>query len=88
MSEKGIVHLRCAEIRETQPPAAPEFPPLERDGKRRAKHEREVKKTSGGLFCQQFTGFSERPVFFPWIEASLSAAPASIHCQQCGQIKT
>lgn len=27
MSEKGIVHLRCAEIRTTQPPAAPEFPP-------------------------------------------------------------
>jgi hypothetical protein len=88
MSEKGIVHLRCAEIRETQPPAAPEFPPFARDGKRRAKHGWWAKKIDRRLFFRQFIGFFQPAGFFSRIEASVSAAPASIRCQHCGQIKT
>jgi hypothetical protein len=53
MSEKGIVHLRCAEIRVTQPPAAPEFPPTHVDCKPRAKDEEGVKKMAGAGFCRK-----------------------------------
>jgi hypothetical protein len=53
MSEKGIVHLRCAEIRVTKPPAASEFPPKSPASKPRAKDEEGVKKMAGASFCRK-----------------------------------
>jgi hypothetical protein len=53
MSEKGIVHLRCAEIRVTKPPAASEFPPQHSMGKPRAKDEEGVKKIGHISFCRE-----------------------------------
>jgi hypothetical protein len=88
MSEKGIVHLRCAEIRTTQPPAVSEFPPQNSWATRVPKMSGVERKIVTVSFLRFFQLFRGRGLLASQNFTSRAAAPASIRCQQCGQIKT